>query len=88
MVHIMLLQAKGIIPEESEGTKWFCTVALGKEEKKSKKVAATPNPEWMQSFYLKWFEGLDDFVELTLLDKKEGFIENRRIGRSFKNLFC
>jgi len=85
MVHIVVVQAKGLISSE-HSINPFCKVSLGSIERKTKIVKADFNPIWKQGFDIAWFKGRDDFVELVIHTSKINTVESSQIGRTFVNL--
>ena len=80
MVHIVVVQAKGLTSSE-HSINPFCKVSLGSRERKTKIVSGNFNPIWKQGFDIAWFKGQDDFVELVIHNAKIGTVESYQIGR-------
>ena len=80
MVHIVVVQAKGIVTSE-DVINPFCKVSLGSGERKTKAISGSFNPKWRQGFDIAWFKGQDDFIEFFIHDAKIGTSESCQIGR-------
>ena len=75
------MEAKHILPIKGVNDHMLCTFSLGRQEKRSVKVPTSKNPSWMEPNSLDWFEGHDNFVELSLMNDKDIFTRNEKIGR-------
>ena len=82
MVHIVMVQARGLIPFDVQNTiNLFCKVSLGSGDRKTKIIPDSLNPKWRQAFVIPWFKGQDDFVEMFIHDSKDGGEESNQVGR-------
>ena len=87
MVHMVLVQAIGLIPSHSGDTvSASCKIVLGKKKRKTKIVHDSLNPKWREGIDLPWFQGQDDFIEIFIHDNKDGGEKSDTVGRAFLNL--
>jgi len=88
LVHIVLVQARGLIPLAAGDTiNAFCKVSLGSKKSKSNIYHDSLNPKWREGVNLPWFRGQDDFVEIFIHDFKQGKDKTeQQVGRAFINL--
>lgn len=87
MVHIVMVQAKRLIPSDVGNTiNSFCKVSLGSGNRKTKIILDSLNPKWRQGFVIPWYKGQDDYIEMFIHDSKTGGEESDQVGRSFINL--
>jgi len=87
MVHLVLVQAVGLIPSDPGDTiNASCKVVLGKKKRKTKIVHDSLNPKWREGIDLPWFKGQDDYIEMFIHDNKDGGEKSDTVGRAFLNL--
>lgn len=87
IVHMVLVQARGIIPSHpGDSVNAFCKISLGSKKKKTKIVSESLNPKWREGVDLPWFKGQDDFIEIFIHDHKDGGEKSDQVGRAFLNL--
>eukprot|EP00090_Calanus_glacialis_P009612 TRINITY_DN18001_c0_g1_i2.p1 TRINITY_DN18001_c0_g1~~TRINITY_DN18001_c0_g1_i2.p1 ORF type:complete len:435 (-),score=128.06 TRINITY_DN18001_c0_g1_i2:1079-2257(-) len=87
IVHIVLVQARGLIPSDPrDNINAFCKVSLGSKKKKTKIIPKSLNPKWREGVDLPWFKGQDDFIEIFIHDYKDGGEKSDQVGRAFLNL--
>ena len=82
IVHIVLVQARGLIPSDPrDNINAFCKVSLGSKKKKTKIIPKSLNPKWREGVDLPWFKGQDDFIEIFIHDYKDGGEKSDQVGR-------
>jgi len=81
VVHVVVVQASGLMPPSgATSVTSKCRLALGKSRVASKTIRSF-HPKWRQGFNLSWFQGVDDFLEVTIVDKGNKD-EKQQIGRT------
>jgi len=69
VVHVVVVQASGLIPPSGATTVTSkCRLNLGKRRVTTETICSF-HPKWRQGFNFSWFEGVDDFLEVTIVDK-------------------
>ena len=82
MVHIVMVQAKRLIPSDVGNTiNSFCKVSLGSGNRKTKIILDSLKPKWRQGFVIPWYKGQDDYIEMFIHDSKTGGEESDQVGR-------
>jgi len=81
VVHVVVVQASGLMPPSgATSVTSKCRLALGKRRVATETICSF-HPKWRQGFNFSWLQGVDDFLEVTIVDKGEQD-EKQQIGRT------
>jgi len=81
VVHVVVVQANGLMPPSgATSVTSKCRLALGKRRVATEMICSF-HPKWRQGFNFSWLQGIDDFLEVTIIDKGDNDVK-QKIGRT------